>query len=95
MNDKTNNPKEVKWNKEVQDKFKLAISKMPFFQRRIAEKMVTAKAEAVSKEEGLSEVSEKVLVLAFFSEVPAPFKGLMKNLLREAEIDYTKYVNEK
>ena len=86
---------EVKWNKEVQDKFKLAISKMPFFQRRIAEKMVTEASEAMVREEGLPEVSEKVLVLAFFSKVPAPFKGLMKDLLREAEIDYTKYVDEK
>ena len=86
---------EVKWNKEVQDKFKLAISKMPFFQRRIAGKMVVEESEAMVREEGLPEVSEKVLVLAFFSKVPAPFKCLMKNLLREAEIDYTKYVDEK
>lgn len=89
------NSLEVKWDKTTWEKFKQAIGKMPFFQRRIAEKMVAEKAESIVRNENRREVSEKELVLAFFSEVPSAFKGLMKSLLREVEIDYTKYVDEK
>ena len=87
-------PVKVIWDPQVKDTFKLAISKMPLFQRRIAEKLVRQKAEYLVRKGNLPLVTEKEVVLSFFSEVPKPFKKLMKNLLREANIDYTKYVDE-
>ena len=81
----------VNWNFEIEEKFKLMISKMPLFQRRIAEKMVKEEVATIVTEKKLNEVSEEVLVHAFFKKVPGPFKGLMKKLLKDVNIDYTKY----
>ncbi|MCP4653395.1 MAG: radical SAM protein [Candidatus Omnitrophica bacterium] len=85
---------EVSWDAQAQGKFDLTISKMPFFHRRIAEKMVKAKSENLARENNKGLVSEKEVATAFFQEVPAAFKGLMKTILKEAELDYTKYVDE-
>jgi len=86
--------KEILWNAGVQAKFKQALEKMPVFQRGMAEKMITKKAFELAKEANAFEVSEKELVCAFFAETPGPFKGIMKNMLKEINIDYTKYVKE-
>ncbi|UCD15637.1 MAG: radical SAM protein [Candidatus Omnitrophota bacterium] len=91
---KKNAQVEVKWDEIVEKKFKEAVSKMPFFHRRIAEKLVKAKSESIARRENNGEISEGVLVNAFFQETPAVFKGLMKGVLKEAQIDYNKYVNE-
>ena len=83
---------DIVWNKEAQEKFKLALSKMPFFQQRIAEKAVSTRVVLMLEEENRQEVTEKDMVLAFFKEVPGPFQGMMKDVLKQAEIDYEKYV---
>jgi hypothetical protein len=85
----------IKWDKATHDKFKQAIGTMPFFQRSIAEKMVSEKAESVVRKENRQEVTEKDMVDAFFVETPFGFQGLMKNMLTEIGIDYTKYGYEK
>lgn len=84
----------VRWEKEVEHKFKQAIAKMPLFQRRVAEKLVKKKAEKLTQEKNKGAVSEEELVVAFFKEVPPVFKGMMKNMLKDVGIEYTKYVSE-
>jgi radical SAM superfamily enzyme YgiQ (UPF0313 family) len=86
---------EIKWDQTVEEKFKKAVSKMPLFHRRIAGKMTKAKAESLACQKNNGQVSEEILVLAFFEEVPSVFRGLMKGVLKEVEIDYAKYVKEK
>ncbi len=88
-------PEKVAWDKATHDKFKQAIGKMPIFQRGIAEKMVSEKAESIVRKENRQEVCEKDMVDAFFVETPFGFQGLMKNMLTEIGIDYTKYGYEK
>lgn len=83
---------EIKWELSARDKFTQAVSKMPLFHRRIAEKLVKERAEALVREAGKQEVSEEDVVRAFFKEVPPAFKGMMTRLLAEAGIDYKKYI---
>lgn len=79
------------WDIKTQEKFNLAISKMPVFHRRIAEVATTQKAieNAVRRNAGL--VEEQDVVSAFFSEVPKPFYSLMIRLLEDVGFDYKKY----
>lgn len=84
----------ITWNPQVEEKFKAALANMPLFYRRVAEKMVRERAEIIAQEKNKAEISEEDMVLAFFKEVPGPFKGMMKDLLREAKVDYKKYVDE-
>ncbi|MBU1121281.1 MAG: radical SAM protein [Candidatus Omnitrophota bacterium] len=88
---KKNTQVEIKWDDVVEKKFRTAISKMPFFHRRIAEKMVKAKSESIARQKNDGQVSEQELVSAFFEETPSAFKGLMKGVLADADIDYKKY----
>jgi len=84
----------VTWNPQTEKKFKEAICKMPLFHRRIAEKLVKERSEIITGEREKQEVGEEEMVLAFFKEVPAAFKGLMKRLLTDVGVDYKKYVDE-
>ncbi|UCD15627.1 MAG: hypothetical protein JSV34_00825 [Candidatus Omnitrophota bacterium] len=85
---------QIKWEKKAQEKFKEAVSKMPLFHRRIAEKLVKESAEAIVREKNRQEVTEEDVVRAFFKEVPPAFKGMMVRLLADAGIEYKKYISE-
>ncbi len=78
------------WNNDTQDKFKLMISRMPIFHRRIAESAVIKKAIDVACGRGAKQVEDVDVVEAFFSEVPKPFYSLMIRLLENSGFDYTK-----
>ncbi|MEK6563780.1 MAG: hypothetical protein AABZ65_01980 [Candidatus Omnitrophota bacterium] len=79
------------WDIKTQEKFKLMISKMPVFHRRIAEEAVTLKAQENAKERRVAQVEEADVVAALFSEVPKPFYSLMIRLLEDVKLDYRKY----
>lgn len=81
----------MEWDNKTQEKFKLMVSKMPVFHRRIAEEATTKKAleNASNRNSGL--VEEQDVVSAFFSEVPKPFYSLMIRLLEDVGFDYRKH----
>ena len=79
------------WDLRTQEKFKLMISKMPVFHRRIAEEAVTLKAQENAKARGAAAVSEADVICALFSDVPKPFYSLMIRLLEDVGFDYRKY----
>ena len=59
------------------------------------QKKVSQKAERNAEAENYSEVCEKNLVDAFFSETPFGFHGPLKCDMEEFGIDYTKYGHAK
>lgn len=71
------------WEKEVEEKFRLLISKLPFFHRHIAEKIVIQKAEQLAAQRGSDKIEKADLVQAFLSEVPEVFRNYLNELLRE------------
>ena len=79
------------WDTKTQEKFKLMISKMPVFHRRIAEEAVTLKAQENAGERGVSQVEEADVISALFSDVPKPFYSLMIRLLEDTGFDYRKH----
>lgn len=79
------------WDIKTQEKFKLMISKMPVFHRRIAEEAVTLKAQENAQARGAASVSEADVICALFSDVPKPFYSLMIRLLEDVKFDYRKY----
>lgn len=79
------------WDIKTQEKFKLMISKMPVFHRRIAEEAVTIKARENAKARAASRVEEADVISALFSDVPKPFYSLMIRLLEDVGFDYRKY----
>ena len=79
------------WDTKTQEKFKLMISKMPVFHRRIAEEAVTLKAQENARERGVSQVEEADVISALFSDVPKPFYSLMIRLLEVVKFDYRKH----
>ena len=81
----------MNWDKTTQDKFNLMISKMPIFQRRMAEKSASNKAEVLAKERGSDQIADEDVVKAFFAETPKPFVGLMVNLMKEVGFNYEQY----
>lgn len=81
----------MEWDIKTQEKFKLMISKMPVFHRRIAEEAVTLKAQENAKDRGATAVSEADVISALFSDVPKPFYSLMIRLLEYVGFDYKKY----
>jgi len=85
---------EIRWDPDVEKRFNETVKKMPLFHRGIAENLVKERAEIIARDKNKSEVSEEEVVQAFFQEVPPAFKGMMKKLLHEMKIDYTKYVQE-
>ena len=89
------NDTSTRWEKPIEEKFKLLIGKMPVFLRGIAEQTVSQKAQSLAKEANHSLINEKDMVDAFFAETPFGFQGLMKNDLNSVGIDYTKYGYEK
>ena len=79
------------WDIKTQEKFKLMISKMPVFHRRIAEEAVTLKAQENAQARAASQVEEADVISALFSDVPKPFYSLMIRLLEDVGFDYRKY----
>lgn len=85
----------IAWEKTTHDKFKQLIAKMPIFLRSTAEKELVKKAESLVTKDSRSEITEKDMVDAFFTETPMGFQGMMKNDLTSLGIDYTQYGYEK
>ena len=67
------------------------ISKMPIFHRRIAENVVPRDASLNAQKRNSPSVEDEDLIRAFFSGVPSPFRGQMKQFMDEAGLDYKKY----
>jgi hypothetical protein len=74
------------WEEEAERKFKLLISKLPFFHRHIAENAVIKKAEELASQRDSSQVEKKDLVAAFLSEVPEVFRAYLNDLLQEVDL---------
>lgn len=79
------------WDVKTQEKFRLAISRMPVFHRRIAEEATAKKALENAGSRASDRVEEQDVISAFFSEVPKPFYSLMIRLLEDVGFDYRKY----
>ncbi len=75
------------WEQDVEKKFKQLVSKLPFFHRHIAEKVVIKKAEELAVERGSDKVQKQDLVEAFLSEVPEVFRTYLNGLLKEMGLD--------
>jgi len=81
----------MQWESNVQEKFRLMISKMPVFHRRIAEEAVTKEAEEIAQARKAQQVEEQDVLNAFFTDVPSPFYSMMIRLLEQSGFDYKKY----
>ncbi len=75
------------WEKEVKEKFKLLIDKLPFFHRQIAERVVIEKAEQLAFERHSSKVEKEDLAQAFLSEVPEVFRNYLIDLLKNSGLN--------
>ena len=75
------------WEQGVEEKFKLLLSKLPFFHRHIAEEVVIKKAEELAVGRGSDKVQKQDLVEAFMSEVPEVFRNYLNGLLKEIGLD--------
>ena len=79
------------WEKKTEEKFKLMISRIPVFHRRITEEVVTKKATEFAGLRNAGQIEEKDVISAFFSDVPSPFYSMMVRLLEQSGFDYKKY----
>jgi hypothetical protein len=79
------------WEAKTEEKFKLLISRIPVFHRRITESVVTQQAQNNALLRKSSQVEEQDVVSAFFSDVPSPFYSMMVRLLEQNGFDYKKY----
>lgn len=66
------------WEPEARKKFDSMISMIPFFQRKMAEKLAGKKAEENAAVRGAGQVGEPDIVSAFISETPKPFLASMR-----------------
>lgn len=66
------------WEPEARKKFDDMISMIPFFQRKMAEKLAGKKAEENAAVRGAGQVEEPDIVSAFLSETPKPFLASMR-----------------
>ncbi len=83
------------WEKEVEEKFKQMMEKIPIFLRPIAQDRVSKRAEAIARQENHPAITEKDMVDAFFRETPFGFHGPMKTDMKDVGIDYVKYGYER
>jgi len=79
------------WENKTAEKFKVLISKIPIFHRRITEGVVIKAAEENALSRGSLQVEEEDVIGAFFSDVPSPFYSMMVRLLEQNGFDYRKY----
>lgn len=83
------------WDKDTELKFRLFISKIPVFHRRITEEAVTRRAAENARKRGASHIQEDDVVGAFFSDVPSPFYSMMVRLLDQTGFDYKKHTENR
>lgn len=69
----------MNWEPEAKAKFDKMMSLIPFFQRKMAERMGSKKAEENASERDSDIVEEHDIVRALESETPTPFKPLMRD----------------
>lgn len=81
----------MNWDNSTQGKFRIMVSKIPVFHRRIAEEAVVKKAEENARLRNSSQIQEEDVIAAFFSDVPSPFYSMMVRLLEQSGFDYKKY----
>lgn len=81
----------MNWEAKTQEKFKLMVSKIPVFHRRITEEVVTKRAQENALARNSSQVEEEDVISAFFTDVPAAFYSMMVHLLGQSNFDYKKY----
>ena len=81
----------MNWEPKTQEKFKVFISKIPIFHRRITEVAVTKDAEQLAASRKALQVEVQDVVAAFFTDVPSPFYSMMVRLLDQTGFDYKKY----
>lgn len=79
------------WKPEVKERFRVLVSKIPIFHRRITEEAVTKRAEENALLRNSKIVEEQDIIGAFFSDVPSPFYSMMVRLLEQTGFDYKKY----
>jgi len=79
------------WEAEIENKFRILISKIPVFHRHITESVVRQQAEELATKRNSLQVEEQDVVAAFFSDVPSPFYSMMVRLLGQNGFDYKKY----
>lgn len=79
------------WEFQAENKFKILISKIPVFHRRITESVVSRQAEKLASLRNSNQVEDQDIVAAFFSDVPSPFYSMMVRLLGQNGFDYKKY----
>ena len=83
--------KPIQWERELEDKFNLMISKIPTFHRQIAELVAKTAAEDYARQRNSPKVGEEDVVRAFLDEVPKPFYSMMIKLFDDVGFDYRKY----
>lgn len=81
----------MNWEAKTEDKFKVLISKIPVFHRRITESVVVQQAQNNALLRKSGQVEEQDVIAAFFSDVPSPFYSMMIRLLEQNGFDYKKY----
>ena len=81
----------MNWEKTAEEKFDQLIAKVPVFLRDMAKDKVSQKAESLAQADNRTDVSQKDMVDAFFSETPFGFHGPMKCDMDAIGVDYTKY----
>ena len=79
------------WEAKTEKKFQQLLERIPVFMRPIAQDKITKKAVSLAAGAGHTEINEKDMIDAFFSETPFGFHGPMKNDLEALGIDYRKY----
>ena len=79
------------WEARTEEKFKLLISRIPVFHRRITESVVVQQAQNNAFSRKSAQVEEQDVIAAFFSDVPSPFYSMMVRLLEQNGFDYKKY----
>jgi hypothetical protein len=75
------------WETVARTKFEKMISMIPFFQRKMAERLAGKKAEEYAQERGAAQVEEHHIVAALIAETPAPFQSSMRDTARTAGFD--------
>ena len=81
------------WSRETKEKFNKITENLPQFHRTIAQKLIKIKSEEIAEARNSEEVEDKDLIVAFFQEVPPAFKEMLQRLLKQLNIDYSKYVD--
>lgn len=81
----------ISWDKTSEEQFLKILEQIPALIRPIAELRVTNKAKSIVQAENRDVITEKDMVMAFFTETPPGFMPPMKASMQELGIDYTKY----